>query len=136
MAINFMEENFHLLPFLLMLVRPLPVFFFLFLVTWFFFPLWCLIFVLEKMYKFTGTCINVLAVHDVQWQFRALIDWFKQHLISGWHLGIAIAFLTPSWIKSYKNCKVRVPLPNETPTYSCTRALPLNHFDWFSIMYM
>lgn len=135
MAINFTEENFHLLPFLLMLVRPLPVFFFLFLVTCFFFPLWCLIFVLEKN-VFTGTCINVLAVHDVQWQFRALIDWFKQLLISGWHLGIAIAFLTPSWIKSYKNCKVHVPLPNETPTYSCTRALPLNHFDWFSIMYM
>lgn len=130
MAINFTEENFNLLPFLLMLVRPL--FFFLYLVTWVFFSLWCLIFVLEK----TGTCINVLAVHDVQWQFRALIDWFKQLLISGWHLGIAITFLTPSWIKSYKNCKVHVPLPNETPTYLCTRALLLNQFDWFSIMYM
>lgn len=133
MAINFTEENFNLLPFLLMLVRPL--FFFLYLVTWFFFfPLMSHICPRKKV--FTGTCINVLAVHDVQWQFRALIDWFKQLLISGWHLGFAITFLTPSWIKSYKNCKVHVPLPNETPTYSCTRALPLNHFDWFSFMYM
>lgn len=135
MAINFTEENFHLLPFLLMLVRPLPVFFFLIFSHLFFFP-HLMSHICPRKNVFTGTCINVLAVHDVQWQFRALIDWFKQLLISGWHLGIAIAFLTPSWIKSYKNCKVRVPLPNETPTYSCTRALPLNHFDWFSIMYM
>lgn len=132
MAINFTEENFNLLPFLLMLVRPL--FFFLFLVTWGFSPL--MSHICPRKNVFTGTCINVLAVHDVQWQFRALIDWFKQLLINGWHLGIAIIFFIPSWIKSYKNCKVHVPLPNETPTYLCTRALPLNHFDWFSIMYM
>lgn len=133
MAINFTEENFHLLPFLLMLVRPL--FFFLIFSHLVFFPP-LMSHICPRKNVFTGTYINVLAVHDVQWQFRALIDWFKQLLISGWHLGIAIAFLTPSWIKSYKNCKVHVPLPNETPTYSCTRALPLNHFDWFSIMYM